>query len=213
MGGASIEVEPQLPLCGMSLFCPPPVLLSHQRPPSLSLCHSPFFLLLSQTSLPLRGSWPLDIWEKSDAFCDFSSWFFSCSDIVQECMAGKQEGNCLISILYYSVDQFQQGFRERAEGEGENRIRAPTILFLLLFYLNFKDRDIQTCWRQSSGCCLLHSLERLGFLSGRQTAGGAQWLNVFGRHWPPPVQSDRWATVGVGGTSSEWGFFFFIFFF
>ena len=151
--------------------------------------------------------------KKVTLFVIFLAGFSLCSDIVQECMAGKQEGNCLISILYYSVDQFQQGFRERAEGEGENRIRAPTILFLLLFYLNFKDRDIQTCWRQSSGCCLLHSLERLGFLSGRQTAGGAQWLNVFGRHWPPPVQSDRWATVGVGGTSSEWGFFFFFFFF
>lgn len=45
VGGASVEAEPQLPLCGMSLFCPPPVVLPPKSPscPPLTLLLSAFY--------------------------------------------------------------------------------------------------------------------------------------------------------------------------
>lgn len=101
---------------------------------SLSLSYSPlFFLLLSPNFTSPQGVLaPLHL-RKGDAFCDFSSWFFLFSQIL--CRNAWWEGNLFFASiqLCYSVDQFQQGLGkgEGMEGEGKNRIRAPTVYFVL----------------------------------------------------------------------------------
>lgn len=142
-------------------------------------------------------------------FVIFLVCFSYCPDIVQNCtMEGNYFFFCLKWTLYYSVDQFQQGVYEKGKGwRAKERLGSGhQQFFFLLFYLTFKDHCIETCWSQSSGCWPLRSLRWLGFFSGCQTAGGTQWLNVFGCHWSTS-QSDRWATVGVGFRKSMplWG--------
>lgn len=68
----------------------------------------------------------------------FLAGFSLCSAVVQECMMGSGEGaihSCLNSTLTYSVDQFQQGFREKRGGKVRGRRRAgaghQTFLFLV----------------------------------------------------------------------------------
>lgn len=138
--------------------------------------------------------------KKVTLFVIFLAGFSLCSDIVQECMAGKQEGNCLNSILYYSVDQFQQGFRERAEGEGENRIRAPTVLFFcccfiwilkIVIYKRAGDKAV------AAACCT-HSNGLDFSQDDKQLEGPNDWmcLAVIGRPLSSQIDELQWEWVG-----------------
>lgn len=146
----------------MSLFCLPPVPLFSLLPTFSANFTSP------------QGVLAPGCLRKQDAFCDFSSLFFLLPRYCAELHDGRAiiffASNELFIILWTNSSR---GFtrRERVEGKGETRIRAPTIL---LFYLTFKDHGIETRWSQSSGSWPLRSLRWLGFFSGCQTAGGTQ---------------------------------------
>lgn len=145
------------------LFVECPYFIPHlsscpQRPLSLSLSLlSPLLpAFIPIFTSPQGVLAPLHLRKKSDAFCDFSSWFFSSLRYCAGMHDGNWEGNYFLPqfnfIILWTNSSRGLGKGEGMEGEGENR--AP-IFFWLLFYLTFKDHYIQTCWRQSSsaGCC------------------------------------------------------------
>lgn len=109
-----------------------------QSPLSLSLSCSPlFFLLLSRSSLPLRGFLaPLHLRKKSDAFCDFSSWFFSWLRYCAGMHDGNWEGNYFLPqfnfIILWTNSSRGLGKGEGMEGEGENR--APIFCFVNVLF-------------------------------------------------------------------------------
>lgn len=115
--------------CPYFVSRPPP-----QRPLSLTLPSSSCFY--PKLHFPSGGLGPLDIWEKVMLFVIFLAGFSLCSDIVQECMMGNGRAIhfCLNSTLYYSVDQFQQGFRGKGKGwRAKERIGSGHQQFFVLF--------------------------------------------------------------------------------
>lgn len=70
---------------------PSPCPLAPKVPFLCLSCAPLFFVLLSQTSLPPQGVLAPRHLRKSDAFCDFSSWFFSWGLCARYC-AGMHDG-------------------------------------------------------------------------------------------------------------------------
>lgn len=163
---------------------------------SLSYYHLYFFFFY-----PIRAPQCL---RKSKAFVtSFPSCFFLLS-----CCAGmgNWEGSWFLFLLFLLIlfsfffflwtnSSRGLGKWEGTEGEGEYKQGTTCNLFYLSFFILFlRSWNTNVLETEQQGW-LLHSLGWLGFLSGWRTAGWAQWLNVSGCHWLPPVQSYRWATV------------------
>lgn len=183
----------------MSLFCPS------------DLC--PFSLLVSLllTAFITRGALcPLYIWENKTLFVTFQTCVSLCSDTVQKCMMGGQiilfASNQLFLLLWTNSSRgLWEG--KRVEGEGEQDQDSNTFL---CFYLTFNDHDVETCWRQSSGCWLLCSLEWFGFFlrmtnSWRGPMIECVWLSLATPS--SPIDGLKWECVGC--LQMEVLFFFF----
>lgn len=162
-------------------------ILSPTCPFSSSLYWSPLFFLHFYHNLHrpfLRG-----IFEKTKRFFGFFCFCF-CSLLRYHAEMHNERANhffCLKWTLYYSVDQFQ-GFKSKGKGfkgEGDIRIRAPFLLFLFAF-LNVTVKE--TCWRQSSSCSLLRSLNGLDFSQDdKWLEGPSDWMCLAVTGYPTPV--------------------------
>lgn len=169
---------------------------SSTRPPpfSFSLLVSPLLPAFIANFTSPQGVLAHGHLRKQDTFCDFSSLFFSLLTI----LCRNVQFNSFIILWTNSNKGLGEG--NWVGVQGENRIRVPTGFFC--FNLTFKDHGIETCWRHAG--CFAHSNGLDFSQDDKQLEGPNDWmcLAVIGH----PVQSDRWATVGVGGTSSDWGF-------
>lgn len=150
----------------MSLFCPPPI------PNVPFLCLS---LALPPPFTP-NLTYPQGVWaplhlSKSDAFCDFSSWFSS----LLSCCAGMHDGirerNSFLpqfnSLFCGPIPAGVRGFRERGKGwrAKENRNQGTNSFFVLFDF--FKIMINKRAGDKAAGLAV--ALTRMAWISLRMT--------------------------------------------
>lgn len=194
-GWGFFEVEPQLPLYGMS-FCFRSS--SHSQYPL-----SVFFLLSSSLSnhLSPRGSGPLYFWEKKKMlFVTFFQLLFSLLSCCAEMHDGKMGGQhfflpqfCSFIILWTNSSR---GLGKKGKGwrAKKDRNRAPTVICFDFL----RSLQTHTCWRHSSGCCT-HS-DGLDFSQDdKQLEGPNDWmcLAVIGSPLSSQIKELKWSGLDV----------------
>lgn len=176
-GGDCVEVEPQLPLCGMSSFCPPHSgLQNHCCPylyPNLSFRHG-------FDSLCFWEKWCFmnycSSWDFSLLYAEMQDWFWECRFF------------CLIRTVFYVwTNSARASSRFRGGMSWGQRTRTD-----LFFYLNFYDHEIQTLLETSSHVMDFTQDDK----SWRGTVTECVWLSLVALG---PVRDGY---SGVGGTSS-----------
>lgn len=172
----------------MSLFCPS------------DLCPCLFVSLPSSYCIYQKRGSLSPVHLRKNTFCDFSNLCFSLLRYCAEVHDGGGANNfvCIKSTLFITMDQFQQGFMRRERGGGGREQDQDSNTFLC-FYLTFNDHDVETCWRQSSGCWLLCSLEWFGFFlrmtnSWRGPMIECVWLSLATPS--SPIDGLQWECVG-----------------
>lgn len=141
------------------------------------------FLFFPPLSKPHIMTLTPSAFERSDVlWIIFLSGFFLCSVDVQTCIIGCGKAVFASFQPYFRCGPIPAGVRGLDKGgwtEGEGHQELVDL---------FKIIKCRPCWRR------VH-LDGLDF-SQDDGAGGAQWLNVFGCHWLPFVQSD-WSAMVV----------------
>lgn len=149
-------------------------------------------------------SWPLNIWEISDTFCDFSSWFFSLLRYCAGMHDGKWEGNSFLPTLFiilWTNSSRVIGKGEGMKGKGEHRIRAPTVVsFFVCFIWLLKIMIYKRAGEKRSllAVALTH-LKGLDFSQDdKQLEGPNDWmcLAVIGCHLTSQIDELQWEWVG-----------------